>query len=93
MTQGEKALEIFLENETWRAYYDGAPSPACGKAIEGECVRSLNRLYGAEYAKEALEAALGLEDWQYLYRHCKASPRKGFIARKIAELGGKVPVG
>ena len=35
------------------------------------------------------EAGLGPEDWQYLYRHCPGGPRKAFLARKIAELGGK----
>lgn len=91
MTLGEKALQVFLQNEAWKEYYDGAPSEACRRAIEGEFVRSLNRLYGAEYTREALEAALGPEDWQYLYRHCPGGPRKAFLARKIAELGGKGP--
>ena len=90
MTQGEKALKIFLANESWREYYENAPSEACRKAIEGEFVRSLNRLYAAEYAKEPLEEALSPEDWQWLYRRRPGQPGKGSIARKIRELGGEI---
>ena len=91
MTMGEKALETFLTNEKWKEYYEKAPSDACRKAIEGEFVRSLNRMYSMAYDRDRLEAALGLEDWQWLYKWCGNNPRKGKIARKIAEMGGEVP--
>ena len=91
MTIGEKALETFLANEKWKEYYEMAPSDACRKAIEGEFVRSLNRMYSMAYDRDRLEAALGLEDWQWLYKWCGNNPRKGKIARKIAEMGGEVP--
>ena len=84
MTMGEKALQVFLQNESWRAYYEQAPSEACKKVIEGEFVRSLNRLYSAEYTKEALEAHLSPEDWQYLYDHCAGGPRKAYLAQKVS---------
>ena len=93
MTQGEKALNTFLANEKWKEYYEKAPSDACRKAIEGEFVRSLYPLYSVEYRKEALEEDLNLEDWQWLYRWCGNNPRKGYIAGKIRELGGKDPQG
>ena len=91
VTLGEKALEVFLANDNWKEYYEQAPSDACRKAIEGEFVRSLNRLYGAEYSREALEAALGPEDWQWLYKWSGNNPQKGYIARKIRESGGELP--
>ena len=91
MTMGEKALETFLANEKWKEYYEKAPSDACRKAIEGEFVRSLNRMYSMAYDRDRLEAALRLEDWQWLYKWCGNNPRKGKIARKIAEMGGEVP--
>ena len=88
MTPEEKALEVFLKNGTWREYYEKAPSDACRKAIAGEFVRSMVSPCGAEYSREALEAPLTLADWEYLYRRCGSNPRKGFIARKMAELRG-----
>lgn len=93
MTLGDKALETFLQNDAWREYYEQAPSDACRRAIKGEFVRSLNRIYGAEYRKEALEADLTLEDWCWLYRWCGNNPRRGYIARKIRALGGEAPPG
>ena len=57
MTIGEKALETFLANEKWKEYYEMAPSDACRKAIEGEFVRSLNRMYSMAYDRDRLEAA------------------------------------
>ena len=86
MTLGEKALDIYLKNDSWKEYYEKAPSDACRRAITGEFVRSLNRVYGAEYSKEVLEAPLGLEDWKWLYRWCGSNPRKSYIAERIAEL-------
>jgi len=93
MSLGDKALETFLKNEAWRRYYEQAPSDACRKAIKGQFVRSLYKLYGAEYRKEALEAGLSLEDWLWLYKWCGNNPEKGNIAGKIRELGGEVPDG
>ena len=40
-----------------------------------------------EYEKDTLESFLSLEDWKWLYRWCASSPRKGFIAQRIRELG------
>ncbi len=90
MTLGEKALETFLKNDSWKEYYEKAPSEACRKAIEGEFVRSLNSEYGEEYSRETLERTLALEDWKWLYEWCGNNPRKAFIAGKIRELGGEV---
>ena len=87
MSLGEKALATFLKNDSWREYYEKAPSDACRKAIEGEFVRSLYPLHGEEYEKDTLESFLSLEDWKWLYRWCANSPRKGFIAQRIRELG------
>ncbi len=90
MTLGEKALTVYLKNESWKEYYEKAPSDACRKAIEGEFVRSQYSEFGAEYGKEALESALDLADWQWLYKWCGNNPRKAFIAGKIRELGGEL---
>ena len=38
---------------------------------------------------EAAEKKLGLEDWQYLYRHAHG-PEKKRIHDRIAEMGGKI---
>ena len=91
LTIGEKALATFLKNDSWREYYEQAPSDACRKCIEGEFVRSLYSNCGEEYSKERLEAPLCLADWKWLYKWCGNNPRKGFIARKIAELEAAKP--
>ena len=86
MTLGEKALDQYPKNESWKEYYEKAPSDACKRCIEGEFVRSLFQDYGSEYDKDKLEATLDLEDWRWLYKWCGNNPRKGLIAEKIAEL-------
>lgn len=91
MTMAEKALETFLKSDSWREYYEQAPSDACRKAIQGEFVRSLNKVYGAEYRREALEENLTLEDWIWLYKWCGNNIRKGRIAGIIRDLGGEIP--
>ena len=86
MTLGEKALNQFLKNDSWKTYYEQAPSKACRKCIEGEFVRSLYSDYGSEYDKDQLEEPLDLEDWRWLYKWCGNNPRKAFIANRISEL-------
>ena len=78
-------LSEWLENPFWAAYYWNAPSDLCREFIALE-------FYYSEYEEEEtgeemdrLEERLGVSDLRYLMNHCGNNPRKGVLARKIAE--------
>ena len=78
-------LAGWLENPYWAAYYNGAPSDRCREFIALEFRYSE---YEDEETGEAMDAAedgLDTEDLRYLMEHCGNNPRKGILARKIAE--------
>ena len=67
------------------AYYWDAPSDLCREFIALE-------FYYSEYEEEEtgeemdrLEERLGVDELRYLMNHCGNNPRKGALARKIAE--------
>ena len=83
-------LKEWLENLSWREYFEKAPSEKCKKVIvlgfvysELETEESLEEL-------DAAEKELALEDWQYLYRYCGNNPEKKRIHDRIVELGGEI---
>ena len=88
----EEYMEIlneWLENPSWREYYEQAPSEKCREVIGLEFVYS--ELETEEILEEldAAEKELVLEDWQYLYRHARG-PEKKRIHDRIVELGGEI---
>ena len=82
-------LNEWLENPSWREYYEKAPSEKCREVIALEFVYS--ELETEEILEEldAAEKELALEDWQYLYKYAHG-PEKKRIHDRIVELGGKI---
>ena len=80
-----KNLEEMLENPFWAEYYHKAPSARCQEFIGLE-------FYYSEYeddetgaAMDAIEDEMNVSDLRHLFRYCGNNPRKGVLARKIAE--------
>ena len=82
-------LNEWLENPSWREYYEKAPSEKCREVIALEFVYSELETEEILEELEAAEKELGLEDWQYLYRYAHG-PEKKRIHDKIVELGGEI---
>ena len=80
-------LNEWLENPSWREYYETAPSIECQTLIALEFWYSETESKAAVEAMEGVEEDLKLEDWKHLYKWCGNNPRKGVIARKIQEMG------
>ena len=88
----EEYMEIlneWLENPSWREYYEQAPSEKCREVIGQEFVYSELETEEILEELEAAEKELALEDWQYLYRHAHG-PEKKRIHDRIVELGGEI---
>ena len=88
----EEYMEIlneWLENPSWRAYYEKAPSEQCREVIALEFVYSELETEEILEELEAAEKELALEGWQYLYRHAHG-PEKKRIHDRIVELGGEI---
>ena len=78
-------LEETMENPFWAEYYNKAPSDRCREFIALE-------FYNSEYedeetgaAMDAIEDEMDIDDLRHLYRYCGNNPRKGILARKIAD--------
>ena len=90
-TEKERILEKWLENPSWREYYEEAPSDRCRELIALEFMYSEDG-YSDEETEEILreirrtEETLGLADWKHLFRYCGNNPRKKTIHDRIAEL-------
>lgn len=86
MDEVRSILDDTLENPYWAEYYNGAPSDKCKEYIALE-------FYYSEYeddetadAMDEIESQLSAEDLRWLMKFCGNNPRKGVLARKIAEL-------
>ena len=82
-------LNEWLENPSWREFYEQAPSEKCREVIALEFVYSELETEEILEELEAAEKELGLEDWQYLYRYAHG-PEKKRIHDRIVELGGEI---
>ena len=82
-------LNEWLENPSWREYYEQAPSEKCREVIGLEFVYSELETEEILEELEAAEKELALEDWQYLYRYAHG-PEKKRIHDRIVELGGEI---
>ena len=89
INQYAEILNEWLENPSWREYYEQAPSEKCREVIALEFVYSELETEEILEELEAAEKELGLEDWQYLYRHARG-PEKKRIHDRIVELGGEI---
>ena len=81
----QENLKAWLENPFWAEYYNGAPSDRCREfiALEFYCSE-----YGEDEAggtMDAVEETLDVGDLRYLFRCCGNNPRRGILARRIAE--------
>ena len=82
-------LNEWLENPSWREYYEKAPSEKCREVIALEFMYSELETEEILEELEAAEKELALEDWQYLYRYAHG-PEKKRIHDRIVELGGEI---
>ena len=86
-------LEDWLKNPFWAEYYNGAPSDRCREFIALEFYCSEYEDEEAAEAMDAMEKTMEIGDLRHLFRYCGNNPRKGILARKIAEKekeGGKL---
>ena len=82
-------LNEWLENPSWREYFEKAPSEKCREVIALGFVYSELETEEILEELEAAEKELVLEDWQYLYKHAHG-PEKKRIHDRIVELGGEI---
>lgn len=82
-------LNEWLENPSWREYYEKAPSEKCREVIVLEFVYSELEEEKILEELDAAEKELVVEDWQYLYKHAHG-PEKKRIHDRIVELGGEI---
>ena len=88
MTDTEKVrenLEEWLKNPSWAEYYGGAPSERCREFIALEFYYSEYEEEEASEAMDGIEDEMDAEELRYLFARCGNNPRKGVLARKIAE--------
>ena len=78
-------LAEWLKNPYWAEYYNGAPSDRCREFIALEFSFSENEDDETGKAMDAIEETLDAGDLRHLLRYCGNNPRKGILARKIAE--------
>lgn len=81
----QKNLEEWLKNPYWAEYYRSAPSDRCRQFIALE-------FYCSEYedgevgeVMDEIEERMNAEELRHLMNYCGNNPRKGILARKIAE--------
>lgn len=79
-------LSEWIENPSWKEYFEKAPSIECQTLIGLEFYYSEYETDAAIEAMEIVENDLSLEDWEYLYKHCRNNPRKSMIHNKIMDL-------
>ena len=88
MTDTEKVRENlaeWLKNPSWAEYYGGAPSERCREVIALEFYYSEYEEEEAAEAVDGIEDGMDAEELRYLFSRCGNNPRKGVLARKIAE--------
>ena len=78
-------LEEWLKNPYWAEYYRSAPSDRCREFIALEFYNSGEEDDEACEAMDAIEEQMNAEEFRHLMNYCGNNPRKGILARKIAE--------
>ena len=82
----EENLADWLENPSWREYYETAPSERCRTLIALEFWYSGYESEDALRQIEAIEETLDIADWEHLFRWCGNNPRKKAIHDRIRRL-------
>ena len=82
----QKNLEEWLRNPFWAEYYRSAPSARCREFIALEFWYSETEDDEAGEAMDEIEEQMNAEELRHLMTCCGNNPRKGILARKIAEL-------
>ena len=78
-------LQEWLKNPFWAEYYHSAPSDRCRQFIALEFHYSETEAEEAGEAMDAIEEQMNAEELRHLMNCCGNNPRKGILARKIAE--------
>ena len=81
----QKNLEEWLKNPYWAEYYRGAPSDRCREFIALEFYNSEEEDEEVGEAMDEIEEQMNAEELRHLMNYCGNNPRKGILARKIAE--------
>ncbi len=82
--EADAALELFSENDYWKAFHDKAPSVNCRERIEmmfyfsAFLAGNADEKREAEYVRQRdeIESRLSLEDWKYLLSYAGNNPWK-----------------
>lgn len=82
----QRNLEEWLKNPFWAEYYRSAPSDRCRQFIALEFYNSGKEDDEACEAMDAIEEQMNAEELRHLMNYCGNNPRKGILARKIAEM-------
>ena len=82
----QKNLQEWLQNPSWAEYYRSAPSDRCRQFIALEFHYSETEDEEAGEAMDAIEKQMNAEELRHLMKYCGNNPRKGILARKIAEM-------
>ena len=82
----QKNLQEWLKNPYWAEYYRSAPSDRCRQFIALEFHYSETEDEEAGEAMDAIEKQMNAEELRHLMKYCGNNPRKGILARKIAEM-------
>lgn len=80
-----KMLGEWLKNPAWAKYYYGAPTERCRVYIALEFYYSDTEDGTAAAAMDETEAKMDAAELRYMYAWCGHNPRKGKLARMIAE--------
>lgn len=81
----KNVLDGYLENPYWAEYYHSAPSDRCREFIALEFYCSEVEDDEAGEAMDLIEEQMNAEELRHLMKHCGNNPRKGILARRIAE--------
>ena len=79
-------LQEWLKNPSWAEYYNNAPSARCREFIALEFWYSEYEDEEAGEIMDEIEGQMNAEELRHLMNYCGNNPRKGILARKIAEM-------
>ena len=82
----QRNLEQWLQNPSWAEYHNSAPSDRCREFIALEFHYSETEDEEAGEIMDEIEGQMNAEELRHLMNYCGNNPRKGILARKIAEM-------
>ena len=81
----KNVLDEYMGNPYWAEYYHSAPSDRCREFIALEFYYSEYEDEETGAAMDGIEEQMNAEELRHLMKHCGNNPRKGILARRIAE--------